>query len=216
MAAVVVVMTLGCELVVGLDKFDKVDCGVGQCGAIEAGPDGDSATDAPPDGNLGDVLSNPAKWAQWPIPNPTRWDAGVPDASIQPAFYTSDFTNGVIKDEVTKLVWAVKDYHAMASSELDAETYCKGLKTLSPIVWRVPSRIELATLIDFTAKTKALDPAIEAAGGVTITGNHWTSSPSRTTSNVDYYWRVSFNFGESMVTSTTTGSGPVLCVSGGG
>jgi hypothetical protein len=213
---IAIAMTLGCGLIVGLDKFDKVDCGVGQCGAIEGGPDdaSDVLVTPPPDGNLGDVQSKPAVWARWPISNPPTWDAGVVGAVTRPVTYIPDSANGVIKDNVTNLVWDVHDYH-MAASELEAETWCT-MQGTAGLMWRLPSRIELSTLIDFTRATKALDPAVEAVmgGKVTISGFHWTLSESKTKSGD--YWRVSFDVQNPMVTSTLKGSAGVLCVSGGG
>jgi hypothetical protein len=208
-------MTLGCGLIVGLDKFDKVDCGVGQCGVTEAGSD--DASDVippPPDGNLGDVQSLSAPWARWPISNPPSWDAGVVGAVTHPVKYVPDPANGVIKDNVTTLVWDVHDYHT-AATELEAETWCSTQSTAG-FTWRLPTRIELATLIDFTKPMKALDPAVEAvmAGKVTITGFQWTRSESKTKSGD--YWRVSFDVQNPMVTSTLKGAAGVLCVSGGG
>src|SRR5262245_31609895 len=68
----------------------------------------DAAPDVPPidvsnDNDPGDVFKAPAKWANWPMPNP-RFDASPFDgASFHFVTYTG-FADGIL-DNVTALYW---------------------------------------------------------------------------------------------------------------
>ncbi len=195
-------VTFACNLLVGLDKFDKVDCGVGQC---QVDATNDASVDAsPPDGNLGDVISNPAKWAHWQMPNPV-YDAGITDADLHYVQYTSSPDGGTVSEMRTGLVWYVGGF-SLSNSNLVAEAYC-AMQTAANLQWRVPTRIELATLIDFSVPAPHINKTLFSV----VTGTLWSSSPDRTKSGS--YWSVSFNEGITMV-SLTTGD-HILCVSGG-
>jgi hypothetical protein len=75
-----------------------------------------------------------------------------------------DFSHdGVLVDEVTGLMW-----QAFLSPELswpDADAYCSELRAHGYCDWRTPSRIELVSLVDFSATDPALDPLFPVVGG---------------------------------------------------
>jgi Protein of unknown function (DUF1566) len=204
MVAIGVCATFACNLLVGLDKFDKVDCGVGQCEVDAADASVvDVIVDAPiQDVNLGDVLSKPAKWAHWVMPNPV-YDAGV-SANLNFAQYDAGTTK-LIYESHTNLTWDMGGF-GPASSEQAAENYCAG-RTIGNVTWRVPTRIELVTLLDFTRTASPfVDPIF-----TTVSGAVWSSSPSRTTAGA--FWTVSFLKGTTMVAEADGAN--VLCVTGG-
>lgn len=96
------------------------------------------------------------RFADWPMPNPAV--SGLPNP---PSYDTSH--DGVVIDEVTGLMW-----EAFLSPELawpDAERYCDELRAHQHCDWRVPSRIELVSLVDFSAASPALDPRFPVVGG---------------------------------------------------
>ncbi|HEX5101660.1 MAG TPA: DUF1566 domain-containing protein [Polyangiaceae bacterium] len=96
------------------------------------------------------------RFADWPMPNPAV--SGLPN----PMRY--DFSHaGVLVDEVTGLMW-----QAFPSPELswpDADTYCADLRAHGYCDWRTPSRIELVSLVDFSATDPALDPLFPVVDG---------------------------------------------------
>lgn len=208
----VVCSTLACSVILGLDSFDKVDCGAGSCAAdADAGVD---ATDAasPPDAQLGDVASNPTVWASWPMPNPV-FDSGLgPDAD--PGLHFAIYDGGVpgtIADGWTGLIWALDTKDQITQQA--ASDYCASLNVQTQ-KWRLPSRIELVTLIDFTggASGAYIDPLFLVDGGAKASG-YWTSSPDRT--DLNSYWSVDFSGPVLVQVSTATSAKNVICVTGG-
>jgi len=122
--------------------------GVAGCGEARSGTE--TATEA--------ACRAPAapRFADWPMPNPAV--SGLPN----PMSY--DFSRaGVLTDEVTGLMW-----QAYLSPELawpDADEYCSELRAHGYCDWRVPSRIELVSLVDFSVTNPALDPLFPVVGG---------------------------------------------------
>jgi hypothetical protein len=114
-----------------------------------------------------------------------------------PSSYT-DNGDGTVRDNVTGLVWQ----KAVASSQSfawpDAQSYCSGL-TLAGRTWRLPSRIELTSIIDFTR-----NPGIDATAFPGTPGGkfHWTSTVwvvSQIATKAQDAWIV--NFSDSGLTS---------------
>jgi hypothetical protein len=87
-------------------------------------------------------------WAQWPMPEPAS--AGLPN----PANYTVN-VDGTVRDNVTGLTWQ-RDVPASTYTWDQAKTYCASL-SLAGTGWRLPSRIELVSLVDFTRYNPAID-----------------------------------------------------------
>jgi hypothetical protein len=198
--------TLACSAIIGLDSFDKVDCDACLSDAGDSGITSDSNA-PPPDAQLGDVASNPAVWASWPMPNPV-FDAGFPpDADLSGLHFVQYASvSGAVQEGLTLLVWSLST--APQRSQQDAVTYCDGLKDQT---WRLPSRIELVTLIDFTRSGPPyIDPVFD--GGGIVNAQYWTSSVDRT--NLNNYWTVDFGKG-SVTVDDSAQSHDVICVTGG-
>ena len=88
-------------------------------------------------------------WAEWPMPSsPDDLDAGAPN----PQSYT-DNGDGTVTDNVTGLMW--QQTLATADGGVfqwpDAVTYCTQLSLAGHQDWRLPSEIELVSIIDRTA-----------------------------------------------------------------
>ena len=202
--------TLACSALIGLDAFDKVDCSAVACG-VDAADTGVDAADAlpPPDAQYGDVLSNPTVWASWPMPNPV-FDAGLgPDADLSSLHFAEydGSVAGTVEDGWTGLIWSLAA--AGMLTQQHASDYCASLGGQK---WRLPSRIELVTLIDFTPGLPPfLDPLFTVDGGPTAAA-YWTSSPDRT--NLNYYWVVDFGTG-GVSTGEVATSKAAICVTGG-
>jgi hypothetical protein len=179
------------------------------------------------DGSLqeGDIAPPTAHeiWAHWPMPNPEASIAVGSDAALpHPMAYAPPLSDGgagnSLIDSVTGLTWQsgvgtpVQDYGSAAS-------YCAALPRAStdPGPWRVPTRIELVSLIDFTRQPTIDVQAFSIdAGNI---GTYWSSSVVPDLTGADaaaaQHWIVSFADG------SVTRSGPgmnaawVRCVQGG-
>jgi hypothetical protein len=127
-------------------------------------------------------------YARWPMPNPAS--SGLPN----PASYT-DNGDGTVTDNVTKLVWQKAVTSTQAYAWCDAIAYCANL-TLAGRTWRLPTRIELLSLVDFTRTSPALDTVAfpNLPGGK----YHWTASPwvvSQLSTKPQDSWMVNFASG---------------------
>jgi hypothetical protein len=113
-------------------------------------------------------------WAEWPMPNNTTIDVGAPN----PESYT-DNGDGTVTDNVTALLWQQSASTTVftwgaASTVGTAQNYCATLTLAGFSGWRVPSLVELTSLID-----PANSPAINGAffPAVPVFSSWWTSTP---------------------------------------
>lgn len=181
----------GCNDVLGLSDFERVSCRAtcpgdsGGDAAFDAGSVG--STDAAPFD--GAVAATDGGWARWPMPNPDGGaDAGWPNVVTYSAVDA-----GVVADRVSKLEWST---HAFPASFIDlAAGNCQS------IGYRLPTRIELVSLLDFTRQGPFIDPIFTNVSS----GEYWTASATG-----GRYWAVDFGSGE--VTQSTSDKRNVLCV----
>jgi hypothetical protein len=152
------------------------------CGAAAAGPSGSDAGQT--DGGCSGVAADgspgtPCVCGGFTMPNPAS--AGLPHAASY-----QDNGDGTITDRITGFLW---DRLASSSTLTHAEAvdYCahRGPK------WRLPTRIELVSLVDFTVP--ACGPTINPAFPDTPATVFWTSSPDLHDPNS--VWGVSFDIG---------------------
>jgi hypothetical protein len=110
--------------------------------------------------------------------------------------------NGVVVDRVTGLMWqAAANDTPLLSTE--AATLCGGLELAGYDDWRVPTRIELITIVEYGAASPALDTSAFAA---TEPGAWFMSaSPAQ-----PYSWLVDFALGKTSQLAATRGL--VRCV----
>jgi hypothetical protein len=120
------------------------------------------------------------------MPNPAS--TGLPN----PTDY-KDQGDGTVRDNVTGLVWQkAVDATTQKLTWDAAKSYCAGL-TLAGRTWRLPTRIELLSIVDFTRVGPAIDT--QAFPGVPGGAYHWTSSPwvvSQIATKPQYSWIVNF------------------------
>ncbi len=129
-----------------------------------------------------------SEWAGWRMPNPVA--AGLPN----PASYDTT-TPGVVLDNVTGLMWervVAPNGYAWA----DAKTYCASLTLAGHNNWRLPTEIELVSLVDYTAS-----PAIDATAFPGTSSYFWSSSP--VAGDSINAWVVSFINGYPMFNDVT-------------
>jgi hypothetical protein len=111
-----------------------------------------------------------------------------------------------VDDEITGLSWALEgdplqDYWPQATA------HCAGLDFDGHTDWRLPTQIELISLIDYTQSFPASDP--DAFGGL-ISALHWASTELASDSFMR--WGVDFADGSSTLYDTNGAGGVALCV----
>ncbi|MDQ2646693.1 MAG: DUF1566 domain-containing protein [Myxococcota bacterium] len=128
-----------------------------------------------------DPSADPAarEWARWPMPNPAS------EALPNPQRYTLDDER--ITDDVTGLVWqrdAEQGGRGIAFEE--ASTLCEAHGEL----WRLPTAIELVSLIDFTEPSPTIAPEVGSPLQYFWSSSLLAGDPSRA-------WTVYFGDGHS-------------------
>jgi hypothetical protein len=106
--------------------------------------------------------------------------------TINPPSYT-DNGDGTITDNVTGLLWQKSDYGY--ANWADANSYCANLALGGQTGWRLPTLMELISIVDFGAIT----PAINTTYFSKAQYYYWTSTPY--TSDPAFTWTVDFDRG---------------------
>src|SRR6185369_16702873 len=132
--------------------YTKVDCTGGSTHCDGGGIDV-VTTDVTTDTNRPDVVvvpdaggTSPVAWANFRMPNyvPLGADAATVDNKM---FYGQD--DGGFADGITKRVWyEAADMNTTPMGYSAAQAYCTGLTQGGK--WRLPSRIELVSLLDLS------------------------------------------------------------------
>ncbi len=201
-----------CDVLIGLNKYCGEDCSDAAT-LSEAG--GDAITDAQADGGsdvveIPDALDEATSWARWRIENPLpeiQVEAGASATSL--ATFVDASSSAAVIDQVTKLTWSTLP--SVANTIEAAAAYCA---SLTPSGFRVPTRIELVTLLDTTRnqapfiEAPFVQPLITANAAA---GNLWTASYYRPIQGTGLtYWFVNVTTGE-VYQSQGTQAG-VICV----
>jgi hypothetical protein len=153
----------------------------GMAGAGAAGAAGSGGA-----GGAGQVVDR--NWAQWPMPNNPA-DLG-PDAAFFAEMYT-DPGDGTVFDQVTHLTWQLgvaEDFNGVpaAMSQVEAAAFCQNLILGAYSDWRVPSLIELVSIVDDANAAPSIDPTF----GLPPAGFFWSSTPLA--GPLSRAWGVSF------------------------
>lgn len=214
-------LLLACESITGLSDYEKVECTNLRCS--EAGFDGpliDSGQDV-----RTDVVTvppgDPATFAKWRMPNYDAGDGGVVD---NPQSFTRDGdARDVLIDQVTRLRWLSFDSGDAGAGEMtleQAKAFCAG----QPGGWRVPTRIELVSLLDLgLGRPNRFPPAFKDAKSATYwtVSEHWSIPAGATTAQRDgQVWVVSFAPGQPslplppLTVQAPTANAAVRCVGG--
>jgi hypothetical protein len=122
-----------------------------------------------------------AAWATWPMPNSTP---GLPHPQ---SFDTS--SNDVAVDRVTGLMWQ-RNVGANPTSFTGAKQECDRLVLAGYDDWRLPSRIELVSILDLARVQPAIDPVVFPQ-----TPNDWFWTASAAAGDAQSAWYVYFYFG---------------------
>ena len=162
-------------------------------------PPSDADIDAAPDApNCGPASHG--DFATWPMPN---FSAGLPHL----ASYTTSTDGKVVHDEVTRLYW-MQNAAPTQMSQTDAVAYCESLNTGGACDWRLPERVELISISDYTRINPSFDATVLSGAGAV----YWSATPVR--NDVNRAWYVSFSNGV-IERTTKTSTYAVRCVHGG-
>ncbi len=194
----------------GSEPIDEGDGG-GSSGALPP-PDGSTKEDGaapPPDGGDPCAATYPAdaappdrEWARWRLP----------ESSPPAASYRVEQT--VVCDRTTGLLWE-RNVGDLKTWD-DGVTYCDTLSLGGYTDWRMPTRIELLSLVDFDKSVPAINttafPNALVDAGTQGGSQYWTSSPYQS----QFLLRrvVSFDYGQA-TTASKNEKRAVRCVRGG-
>lgn len=102
----------------------------------------------------GGALCADPNWAEWPVPNSQAdVNAGAPNLESY-----KDNGDRTVTDNVTGLMWE-QETLAGHITQSAATTYCQGLTLAGHSGWRLPTMIELLSIVDYGA----FDPSINKA-----------------------------------------------------
>lgn len=148
----------------------------------------DGAPPEPPE-----PVQDSTEWARWPMPNPAS--AALPN----PHRYT--FAGDETRDDVTRLVWWREAEQGGRGVSFDeAQTLCDGHGD----GWRLPTAIELVSLIDFTQPSPTIAPEVGSPLQYFWTSSLLAGDPTRA-------WTVYFGDGHSS-DGTISARDSVRCV----
>lgn len=125
------------------------------------------------------------------MPNPTT--AGLPN----PASYSVDTGNDIITDNVTGLMWQ-RSADVQSFTWVNAKAFCENLSQGGYDDWRLPWRIELVSLIDFTKQFPSIDDAFPG----TPSNGFWSATPY--VADTNQAWLVYFDIGDTFPDQNTT------------
>jgi Protein of unknown function (DUF1566) len=147
------------------------------------------------------------------MPNPAQdpnADGGATDLPHPQQYDTQVAADGnaVVVDRVTGLVWQ-RDVGPASTGAVDGQRRCAelGAQGYAGFTdWRLPSRIELVSIIDFTRTFPAVD---SSAFPDTPSDHFWTSSS--VTAAGGYAWCIAFDLGDTF-SAPGTDMARVRCV----
>lgn len=145
-------------------------------------------------------------WAQWPMPNtPSDASNGAPN----PAGYT-DNGDGTVTDKVTGLMW--QQASSGPFTWVQAMAHCPTVTLGGHKDWRVPTRIELLSIVDYGLPGNGPTPTINVTYfPMTLDAYYWTST-SRGGNPPTEAWIVNFAQAGGGYNQVTLSSGYTMCV----
>ena len=130
------------------------------------------------------------------------------DYTINPPSYT-DNGNGAVIDNVTGLMWQKENDHIYLNWD-DAVSYCNNLALTGYTDWRLPSKKEFISIVNYGTSTPAID--------TTYFPSIWPSpfwSSTTLASDSSYAWSVDLPFyGSVSSTGNKSNSNYLMCVRG--
>lgn len=151
------------------------------------------------------------KWACWKMPTPASSPPGVPN----PQQYT-DLGNGTVRDEVTCLIWE-QDNPADQGTWQQSYDRCAALAAEGFAGfddWRLPTRIEMASITDVTLGRTGYPSVFGVTSGYYVTGSFWYKTIL--SDNEDRVWGYGTNGFTSNAIVRSNTDNVARCVRGNG
>ena len=139
----------------------------------------------------------------WPLPDP------------RPLLSNYDLTADTVTDKTTGLVWQRQEPTPVSASYSGASKYCDDLDLAGKQDWRLPTRIELLTILDYGQTSNVLNKTVFPDGpqaGGTIA---WTSSLSLLRAKLTDRFLVDLDLALVTLSSNDQQSNLYRCVRGG-
>src|SRR5258708_6306941 len=199
----------------GVDAGTTPADGAGGGADVATGGGGSSGLDS--GGTSGTFI-----WANWPMPNPALDGSNNPSGLPNPASYDTS-TVGVVIDRVTGLMWQeplelqmTPGTKTVKFTWSDARAWCDGLNLAGYDDWRLPSRIELVSLLNFAVFGASKIDVTAFPSTISSDGTFWTSSPHVGTSpQQPGSWCVNFGQAGNVGTLSSDMYRDARCVRGG-
>jgi hypothetical protein len=124
------------------------------------------------------------------MPNSPQYvpDGGVPGARLpNPQSYDTT-TSGVVVDNVTGLMWQ-HPFESQGRAWSDAKTYCSNLDLAGYRDWRLPTKMELISIVDTSRRAPAINTTVFASTWRSYSSWFWTSTPMP--SQAETVWFIS-------------------------
>ncbi len=198
------------------------------------GGGGDAPTDTPASGDAGDATGDTAdtadagdaggpcgaapcavgsNWAQWPMPNGAT---DVANGASHPAMLVDD-GDDTITDGVTGLMWQ-RTASITLYDRAHAQARCTALRVGAHGDWRVPTAIELVSILDYDHSASSLDAVAFPNSPLDVTSAPWSIGYFGATTVAGTPvagWLVDFAFGQIQLDTTSLDRGAfVRCVRG--
>lgn len=158
------------------------------------------------------------KWACWQMPTPTSNGAGV----ANPQKYT-DLGNGAVRDDVTCLVWEQANPAEQGTwqKSFDRCAARAASKYAGFDDWRLPTRIEMASITDVTLGKIGYPTIFEVTPGYYVTGSDWyktilTDQDGTAGNEANMVWGYGTNGFTSNAIVRTNTNNVTRCVRGNG
>ena len=213
-------LLVACNAILGIDDYDKAECSGGPCLDDGGRADGDTdegGRDAGPDVQFIDASgAAPVSWIKFMMPN---YPEAGPDNS-QPKYAPSSTADGGIGDSISRRAWRPvgdSDDEKTPKTLAEAKKLCEDVP--GDVKWRVPTRIELVTLLDFSKDSSKA--TADTRFNLELDA-YWTSSALRelpagstVAALTSLNWVVSFNPRENPLNKVeTSSSARVICIQG--
>jgi len=209
---------LACRGVLGIDEDRPLlpegagDGGAtGEGGGPGPGAEGGTGADASGDATAGfdaafdaGVTAVDRRYAVWPLP---------PEHPLL-SNYTID-TDTVV-DKTTGLEWQRRSATPYSQSYALGKSYCDDLDLGGQTDWRLPTRIEVQTILDFAASPGLVNTTVFPDAATPASAqDQWTDSISLLRAKLDDRYTVNMVYGFVTVASTNANSNLIQCVRGG-
>jgi hypothetical protein len=146
------------------------------------------------------------------MPNPAG--SGLPNE----ASYTDD-GDGTVGDDVTGLMWQVDAPSENFEWQAGVD-HCEALELAGHDDWRLPTRIEMTSIVDPSRSGTKLDPAAfpGASGGFHKTASDWILTIEQRGAGADKDFAWAFNVSDGIVSNaySKATAARIRCVRGGG